>query len=82
MRLRNATVANHQRQKLHHLGFKVWENSLGGSIVFFDITVDESSDVSSSSTGLVCGLREGQFTQQLIKHLDGFLIFSLGVGCI
>ena len=47
-----------------------------------DGTSYESSDVARSSARFIGGFRDVQFSQELIEHLDRFLIFGLGVGGI
>ena len=47
--------------------------------MFLNITIDERSDVTGCGAGLVGGLRNGQLVQQVIEHLDGFLVLGLGV---
>lgn len=48
--------------------------------MFFNVTVDEGSDVASSSARLVSGLRYGELIKKLVKNLDRFLVLGLRVG--
>ena len=50
--------------------------------MLFNVTIDECGDVTGCGAGLVGGLRNGQLVQQVIEHLDGFLVLGLGVCCI
>ena len=47
--------------------------------MLFNVAIDESSDVASSSACLISGLWNGEGVQELIEHLDRFLVFGLGV---
>ena len=50
--------------------------------MLLNVSIDEGSDVACSSARLVRGLGDGQLVQQLIEHLDGFLILALLSGGI
>lgn len=50
--------------------------------MLFNVTVDEGSDVASSSARLVSGLRYGEFVEKLVKNLDRLLVLGLRVGGI
>ena len=45
--------------------------------MLLNVSIDESSDVACGSARLGRSLRNGQFVQQLIEHLDGFLVLAL-----
>lgn len=47
--------------------------------MFFDVTVDESSDVASSSACLIRRLAKGQLVEQLVENFDRFLVLGLRV---
>ena len=51
--------------------------------MLLNVSIDESSNVARSSARLIRSFRDGQLGQQLIEHLDGFLVLGLlrsGVG--
>lgn len=50
--------------------------------MLLNVTIDESSDVACGSAGLSRGLGDGQLVEQLIEHLNRFLIFALLSGGI
>ena len=50
--------------------------------MLLNVAIDECSDIACSSAGLIRGLRNRQLVQQLIEHLDGFLILALLSGRI
>lgn len=50
--------------------------------MLLNVAIDESSDVPSGSARLSRSLGYGQLVEQLIEHLDGFLIFALLSGGI
>lgn len=45
--------------------------------MLLNVAIDESSDVARSSARLIRSLGDGQLVQQLIEHLDGFLVLAL-----
>ena len=47
--------------------------------MLLDVTIDECGDVTGCGAGFVGGLRNGQLVQQVIEHLDGFLVLGFGV---
>ena len=51
--------------------------------MLLNVAIDESSDVASGSARLSRSLGDGELVEQLIEHLDGFLVFALlssGIG--
>lgn len=45
--------------------------------MLLNVAIDESSDVASGSARLGRCLGDGELVQQLIEHLNGFLVFAL-----
>ena len=45
--------------------------------MLLNVSIDESSNVARGSARLGRSLRNGQLVQQLIEHLDGFLVLAL-----
>lgn len=59
---------------------KIYVYLLGRSIALFDRTVDESCQVESGSIDIFLGLADVQLGHQLVKDLDGVLVFVCHVG--
>lgn len=49
-------------------------NSLGGSILLLNVSVDEDGNLLGELVDLVLLLGDGQLSQKLIEHLDALLV--------
>lgn len=47
--------------------------------MLLNVTINECGDIAGCSAGFGGGLGNGQLVQQVIEHLDGFLVLGLGV---